>query len=151
MFIKKLERVSPLNLYFVLRELEHPFILMSAEKHNKKARFTYLSAVPEFIVSIHERGTYLDGKKVSKEKNPFKGLKGFMKHSVSGERFMGGLVGYIAYDAVHNYIEGNVEEPSVFGYYPWTYIYDHLENKLYFVSLEEPHLTQRLWWKRQKG
>ncbi|AAL81833.1 anthranilate synthase component I [Pyrococcus furiosus DSM 3638] len=138
MLIKELDRVSPLRLYLILRQLEYPFILMSAEKHSKKARFTYLSAAPEFIVSINERGTYLDGKKVSKERNPFKGLKGFIKHSISGERFMGGLVGYIAYDAVHNYIEGNVEEPSVFGYYPWTYIYDHLENKLYFVSLEEP-------------
>ncbi|AFK23177.1 anthranilate synthase component I [Pyrococcus sp. ST04] len=51
---------------------------------------------------------------------------------------MGGFVGYIAYDAVHNYIEGTVEEPSLFAYYPWVFVYDHLKGELKFISLKEP-------------
>ena len=138
MLIQKLEYVEPIKLYNVLREEgDYPFILESASKHERKARYTYLSVNPKFIVEIDGKGTRVDGKKVSDETNPFKALKNLFEVKSDGERFVGGFVGYIAYDAVHNYIEGTIDEPSVFGYYEDVFIYDHILNKFYFLSQEK--------------
>jgi len=138
MFIQKLEYVDPIKLYNVLREDgDFPFILESASKHERKARYTYLSVNPKFIVEIDGKGTRVDGKKVSDETNPFKVLKNLFEVKSDGERFVGGFVGYIAYDAVHNYIEGTIDEPSVFGYYEDVFIYDHILNRFYFLSQEK--------------
>jgi len=138
MFIQKLEYVDPIKLYNVLREEgDFPFILESASKHERKARYTYLSVNPKFIVEIDGKGTRVDGKKVSDETNPFKVLKNLFEVKSDGERFVGGFVGYIAYDAVHNYIEGTIDEPSVFGYYEDVFIYDHILNRFYFLSQEK--------------
>ncbi|HIP25217.1 MAG TPA: anthranilate synthase component I, partial [Archaeoglobus profundus] len=69
--------------------------------------------------------------------NPFKALKNLFEVKLDGERFVGGFVGYIAYDAVHSYIEGTIDEPSVFGYYEDVFIYDHILNRFYFLSQEK--------------
>ena len=137
MLVKKLDYVNPLKLYNVLRDEDFPFILESAGKHERKARYTYVSANPDFIVEIDGRGTRIDGKLISKETNPFKALKGLGMRSVDGQRFNGGFVGYIAYDAVHNFIDGEIEEPSVFGYYSNVFVYDHISGIFYFVSLDK--------------
>lgn len=132
--LKKLKPVDPIKLYSALRDLEMPFMLRSAEKDSRKARFTYVSAEPEFVVKISE-GTKLEGERVSDERNPFRALKGLMGERVEGRRFMGGFVGYVSYDSVHSIIGGKIEEPSVFGYYPWTFIYDHSTGALSFFYL----------------
>ena len=135
--IKELKPVDPLRLYSVLRELKMPFMLRFAEKDSRKARFTYISAEPEFVVEVRE-GVRVDGERISGERNPFMALKGLMKEKIEGRGFMGGFVGYIAYDSVHSLIGGNIEEPSVFGYYPWTFVYDHSNGKLSFFYVREP-------------
>ncbi|MBP1912811.1 anthranilate synthase component I [Thermococcus stetteri] len=141
--IKELKPVDPLRLYSVLREQEIPFMLRSAEKDSRKARFTYLSAEPEFVVEVGE-GTRVDGERISGERNPFMALKGLMKEKIEGRGFMGGFVGYIAYDSVHSLIGGNIGEPSVFGYYPWTFVYDHSNGKLSFFYVREPPFEPEL-------
>ena len=131
----KLDYVDPLKLYGVLREeCDFPFILESAGKHERKARYTYISANPEFVVEVDGKGTRVDGKKISGETNPFKALKDLLEMDGEGERFVGGLVGYVAYDAVHNFIEGNIEEPSVFCHYDNVFVYDHIANRFYFLT-----------------
>ncbi len=141
MRIKKLDYVDPLKLYGLIREeFDFPFILESAGKHERKARYTYISANPEFLVEVDGRGTRIDGKIVSDETNPFKSLKELMKLEEFGERFVGEFVGYIAYDAVHNFVEGSVEEPSVFGYYDSVFVYDHITGRFYFLSLNESEM-----------
>jgi len=136
MFVKKLEYVSPVKLYGVLRENDFPFILESASKHGRKASHTYLASDPEFVVEVDGRGTRVNGKLFSKETNPFKALKLFEVARLDGQRFTGGFVGYVAYDAVHNYIGGDVKEPSVFGFYKNFFAYDHVSNQFYFVSID---------------
>jgi len=136
MLVKKLERVSPLKLYSVLRESDYPFILESATKHEKKARFSYVSANPEFVVEVKDF-TKVDGEIFSYESNPFKSLKEL--HRSVGRtpfKFSCGFVGYFSYDCVHNYIGGSIEESSVFAFYTSTVIYDHASNSLYYFSLE---------------
>ncbi len=131
----KLDFVDPLKLYGVLREeCDFPFILESAGKHERKARYTYISANPKFVVEVDGKGTRVDGKKVSNETNPFKALKDLLETNGEGERFVGGLVGYVAYDAVHNFIEGSMEEPSVFCHYDNVFVYDHITNRFYFLT-----------------
>lgn len=134
--LKKLKPADPLKLYSALRDFGMPFMLRSAEKDSRKARFTYISAEPEFVVEVGE-GTEIDGERVSDERNPFRALKGLMGERVEGRRFMGGFVGYVSYDSVHSIIGGKIEEPSVFGYYPWTFIYDHSTGALSFFYLGE--------------
>ena len=138
MHIQKLDYVDPLKLYAVIREeYDFPFILESAGKHERKARYTYISANPRFVVEIDGKGTRIDGRKISKETNPFKALKELFEVKGGGERFVGGFVGYVAYDAVHNFIDGSIDEQSVFGYYENVFVYDHITNRFYFLSLSE--------------
>lgn len=137
MLIKKLDYVNPLKLYNILRDYDYPFILESAGKHERKARYTFVSANPDFIVEVNGKGMRINGKRVSEEKNPFKALKSLRINGIDGLRFNGGFVGYIAYDAVHNYIDGEIYEPSVFGFYSNVFVYDHISNLFYFVSLKK--------------
>jgi anthranilate synthase component 1 len=137
MLVKKLDYVNPLKLYNVLRDEDFPFILESAGKHERKARYTYVSANPDFVVEVDGRGTKVDGKIVNRETNPFRALKSVSMDVFDGKRFNGGFVGYIAYDAVHNYIEGDIEEPSVFCYYRDVFVYDHISGIFYFLSLDK--------------
>ncbi|MBE8540626.1 anthranilate synthase component I [Geoglobus acetivorans] len=133
MRVKHLEPVEPVKLYSVLREENYPFILESADRHSRRARYSYVSANPDFVVEVGERGTMVDGKLVSRERDPFRALKSFSL-SVSGERFSGGFVGYISYDSVLQHIGEKVEKSSVFGHYGSFFAFDHLENRLYFFT-----------------
>ncbi len=141
MRVQKLEYVDPLKLYAVIREeCDFPFILESAGKHERKARYTYISANPKFIVEVDGIGTRIDGKKISNETNPFKALKDLFEFEADGERFVGGFVGYVAYDAVHNFIDGSIDEPSVFGYYEDVFVYDHITNQFYFLDMNKSEM-----------
>ncbi len=139
MHVEKLELVDPLKLYFVIREFDNPFMLESRTKHEKKARYTYISFSPEFTIEVDEKGTKINGKRKSKERNVFRALKEIQDFEEyrSGERFYGGFVGYISYDTVHNYIGGEILEPSFFGFYRHFFVYDHLNNELLFISPEK--------------
>ncbi len=142
MRFEKLDYVDPIKLYSVLREHSYSFILESADKHEKKAKYTYLSCNPEFVVEIGERGVKVDGEFVSKEKNPFKALKLFDLPD-SNERFSGGFVGYIPYDAVYNYIGGKIIENAVFGFYKDYFVYDHVTNNLYSTMKDADKIVSK--------
>ncbi len=131
--IKKLNYVDPLKLYNVLREEEMPFMLESLSRHEHKARFTFISASPDFVVEVC-KDTRVDGRKVSDEKSPFQALKQLFSGEEGGMRFSGGFVGYTAYDAVHTVIGGKIEEPSVYGYYSRVFVYDHIAGSFYYLS-----------------
>ncbi|AGK60665.1 anthranilate synthase, component I [Archaeoglobus sulfaticallidus PM70-1] len=132
MLFHKIEYVEPEKLYCVLRDDSYPFILESADKNELKARHTYISSNPEYIVQINKSGMKINRKRVSKVSNPFKALKNLINGCVGGERFVGGLVGYIPYQAVYNYIDGDLSEPAVFGFYPHVFVYDNFARTLYY-------------------
>ena len=165
LFRQKFDYIDPLKLYSVLREEgEYPFILESRDKHPSKARYTYISSNPEFVVNI-KNNTKIGNSTVSKESNPFKALKEIFESEIknkkeitnieSNERFTGGFLGYFAYDTIHNYIGGDVEEASVFGYYNNVYVYDHILNRYYYLSLnnsvEEMKNAERVIEKAKKS
>jgi len=132
----KLDYVDPLKLYSVVRERDYPFILESRTKHEHRARYTFISFDPEFVVEIDEE-TRVDGKRFSKERNPFRALKSVYREyeidRVDGERLCGGFVGYTAYDCVHTLIGGEVEEKSVYGFYSGVFVYDHIRGEFYYT------------------
>ncbi len=172
LFRQKFDYIDPLKLYNVLREEgEYPFILESRDKHPSKARYTYISSNPEFVVNV-KNNTKIDNTTVSKEKNPFKALKYIFESEIKGdennktktneitnievnERFTGGFLGYFSYDTIHNYIGGDIEEPSVFGYYDHVYVYDHILNRYYYLTLnnskEEMNNAEKIVEKTKKS
>lgn len=135
MFLRRFEFVEPVKIYSALRDEDYPFLLESATKHEKRARFSYIGANPEFVVEISGKGTKVDGKKFSGETNPFKALKEIAKFEKAEGKFVGGFVGYIAYDAVQNYLGGEVREKSEFGFYKEIFMVDHVNKQTYFLSL----------------
>ena len=139
MLVRKLDFVEPLKLYNVIRDENNPFILESLSKHELKARYTFVSSNPKFIVEI-KNDTRIDGKKISDEKSPFQALKSLFEiktdGQTDGQKFMGGFVGFVSYDAVHAYLGGKVEEASIFGYYDHVFVYDHILNNFYYLSLK---------------
>jgi anthranilate synthase component 1 len=141
MFVQKLEYVRPLKLYNVLGE--NKFMLESAKK-NGNARYTFLSSNPSALITVDGDGTRVDGKKVSKETNPFKSLKTIFEMKNDYRGFSGGLAGYISYEVVYNYIGGDITEPSVFGLYEDVFIYDHLERRLYYLSNGEVRDAEKI-------
>jgi anthranilate synthase component 1 len=154
MLVRKLDYVNPLKLYGVLREESNPFILESLSRHELKARYTFLSSQPRFLVEIG-KDVKVDGEKVSDERNPFMALKSLFDLKADGERFMGGFVGWVAYDAVHAYLGGRIDEPSFFGYYEHVFVYDHILNNFYFLSLknsiEEEKYAERVVKKAKRS
>ena len=141
MFLRRFEFVEPVKIYSALREEDYPFLLESATKHEKRARFSYIGANPEFVVEISGKGTKVDGAKFSGETNPFKALKEISKFEKAEGKFVGGFVGYIAYDAVQNYLGGEVRERSEFGFYKEIFIVDHVNKQTYFLSLNSAELN----------
>ncbi|MHC1631246.1 MAG: anthranilate synthase component I [Methanotrichaceae archaeon] len=51
---------APLDLYSALRGLDYPFLLESVEKSDQKARFSFVGADPEAIVTIKNRHIKVD-------------------------------------------------------------------------------------------
>ncbi|WP_290596110.1 MULTISPECIES: anthranilate synthase component I [unclassified Archaeoglobus] len=124
--MQKHDYVEPVKLYAAIRDESYPFILESAEKSGK-ARYTYISFNPLYTVEIGKR-TKVDREVVSKVSDPFEALKGI--------HVKGLLVGYVAYEAVNNYIGKKVEDPSFFGCYDGYFVYDHYLRKLFSVNVE---------------
>jgi anthranilate synthase component 1 len=143
--MQKHEYVDPVKLYCAVREENYPFILESAEKGGR-ARFSYISFNPLYVVKVGSR-TKVDGEVISKISDPFDALKEI--------HVKGLLVGYVAYDAVNNYIGKPVEEPSVFGCYDGYFVYDHYLRKLFSVNVENAEKfverAKRVEIKEEKG
>ncbi|MBN1785935.1 MAG: anthranilate synthase component I [Candidatus Methanofastidiosa archaeon] len=152
MLTQSCEMVDPLKLFSALREgHSNPFILETTVKDNGSGH-TYISADPSFVVEIKGDGTYVDGKKASGETNPFKALKTLSRRvSTDCEKLTGGFVGYVAYDAVQNYIGGKIQEPTVFGFYEDVFVFDHSKRTLELVSITDSGPTLSDMVREAKG
>lgn len=135
MHTQRCEYVGPLELYDALRRSgKSPFILESSAKMGRTGGYTYVSSDPEYLVDIDGEGTMIDGSQVSGEISPFEALKKIgCPQSAPGSGFARGYVGNVAYDAVHAEIGGDIIEPSRFGYYPDTFVYDHTAGTLIYL------------------
>jgi anthranilate synthase component I len=130
---------------------ENTYLLESSEGGEKIARYSFIGFEPvakiigiDGLISLETRHEALKTVKTSKEK-PIEALRAFMGcftlENTSFARFFGGMVGYVAYDMIRNYIKlsndsvDSLKEPDcelvIAGK---NIIFDHKEGKTYLVK-----------------
>lgn len=138
---------SPASAYDVLRKgAKYSFLLESAEGPEKVARYSFIGADPEAVLSFGEK-LKLSGKgpifKIAKKYargNPVDALRSVMRHiSVGGSVgpvFFGGAVGFISYDFVRRLEripdknQDPLEQPeALFMLFRDSVVIDHLQRK----------------------
>ncbi len=97
--------LTPAGIYSVLRREKPAFLLESAIVGEKIARYSFIGCEPSEVIALKERRLrMLRGGAEEHADNPLAPLRRFLRCRVaSGEklpRFFGGLVGFLAYDAV---------------------------------------------------
>jgi anthranilate synthase component I len=135
------ERVRGVNTY----------LLESSEGGEKIARYSFIGFEPvakiigiNGIISLETRHEALKTIKIPKEM-PIEALRAFMSQftleNTSFARFFGGLVGFVAYDMIRNYIKlsddtaNTLKEPECeFIIAGKNLIFDHKEGKTYLVK-----------------
>ncbi len=151
---------TPLSVYLKLAQGENGFLLESVEKNEQVARFSIVGFEPTAVYEakngqlIHRRGK----KKSSQEAaNPLqviqKEVSGIRQAPLEGAQgFLGGLVGFVGYDAVRYFEKLPSRKPGLLGL-PDLYLmmtdqlalFDHLKRTLRLVvNVEVGPKTNRL-------
>ncbi|NOZ83027.1 MAG: anthranilate synthase component I [Euryarchaeota archaeon] len=97
--------LSPAGVYSVLRERKPAFLLESAIVGEKIARYSFIGCEPAEVIALKDgRLRMLRSGREERAENPLAPLRRYLKLRVSAQeklpRFFGGLVGFLAYDAV---------------------------------------------------
>jgi len=155
-----LQDISPLDIYLSTRT-GCGFLLESMEGSEKLARYSFIGIDPEFTVSVRELAE-LQGKEpfvsIAKDpegKDPVEKIRTILSRfhymNLKAPRFIGGMVGYFAYDCVYSLFvkvrEGKItpgknERDAADARFMFTkdcIVIDHVEKKLYIFS--SPFLT----------
>lgn len=141
--------LSSFEIYLLLKDYKHSFLLDSGKDENKLGRYSFIGANPFTIFKSKNNIIKItDTENIERESvgNPFDYLQDLMRKFKSTERdflpFLGGAVGYFAYDLCHfvenlpRTAEDDVNIPDCFlGFYDGIIVVDHLENKTYLVAL----------------
>ncbi len=137
-------KVGPLAIFEALKSAGNCFFLDSSLKPHSLGRFSFLGIDPFYILE-------------AKNQNPFPRLRELLnryKFSLpqAGLPFLGGAVGYLAYD-LGFVLEGKVKKrpkadtgipDCLFGFYNTVIIIDHLKKLLYIFSVGFPEKNCRL-------
>ncbi len=124
------------ELFEPLAQKPHSFFLDSSSEANDSGRYSFFGAFPYTIVhSIEE---------VEEELCRFSHIQTQLPSSLTHIPFLGGAVGFISYEAVRQweYHLGPAKpEPFhipdiLFGFYDTFFVVDHLQNKIFLISLE---------------
>ncbi len=131
-----LDLKNPLDAFERLYgQCEHCFLLESFEQDGTLGRYSYLGFNPETLLHIKD-GVIRVGTE-EREEDPFSFLKTYTKTS-DRQGFRGGLVGYLAHDAVR-YVEdfkpkrGSFADME-FGLYLDGIVFDHLQHTARYVT-----------------
>ncbi len=104
-----MRKLQPVDVYAVLRGRGSAFLLESAIFGEKIARYSFLGAEPEMIISLKNHVLRFNGSE-EKVDNPLSALRRFLSYQVVPTteklpKFFGGLVGFFAYDVVRYFEE----------------------------------------------
>ncbi|GAB6100198.1 aminodeoxychorismate synthase component I [Halanaerocella petrolearia] len=131
--------LTSFELYTIFKDDDHSFILDSAMDAEKLGRYSFISANPFKILKYDKQ--IADPLEELREE-----LKSYKVENNTELPFIGGAVGYLAYDLsaqIENLPEtaiADVKVPDLYlGLYNWVIVVDHLENKKYIAT---PNLDQ---------
>ncbi len=143
------------EIYKLFFKKKYSFFLDSGMDPERLGRYSFIGADP--FARIEAKGEeikVLEGNKIENLKgNPFKILKKLLsKYDIKNCTdlpFVGGAVGFLAYDLCHH-IENlpkkaydDIELPDmIMGFYDGIIIIDHLNNKKYAVSVGIPDMSE---------
>jgi anthranilate synthase component 1 len=120
------------------REFEYCFILESLGEQTFDSRYSVIGFDPAMLISCRQGKLNVDGKTYD-VKNPYEVLRDIMPQDIISRNYAGGLVGYLAYDAM-NYFEPALKlkehvdfDTFMFGAYTDGLIFDSMTGEiLYF-------------------
>jgi anthranilate synthase component 1 len=149
--------IPPLDVFKNLyKHFENVYILESVTGMSKLAQFSFIGFDPEVVLTCKgsnlEIKSCIDGS-VQREKtdDPLKSIRNLLKPRKENNpfRLTGGSVGYISYDAIRYWerIPKNAKDDLGFpdvemGIYSDGIIYNHLENKAFYVYRKEDRLNE---------
>lgn len=140
--------ISPLALFRSIGSLPNSFFLDSALLRKGLSRYSFLGWKPFLVIKTKGNEITLRDSSgaVQKQGNPFEELRHLLKafqveEMDTGIPFIGGAVGYLAYDLCH-FIEhlpsstlNDIEFPEMyFGFYDSVVAYDHSEKRCFLVG-----------------
>lgn len=142
--------VTPIQLYYKIKNKEYSFLLESVEGQEKISRFSFLGFKPLYVFKskkdlIRIENLITDKKRTFKTlKDPLAELKKilseFKTYICDDLRFPGGFVGYLGYDNVRffepvlNKSKRINHAESVFVFCKYLFIFDHKEKRIRFIS-----------------
>ncbi len=137
-YLKLSQNMDFYNLFKKIEaEFETCFIFESLGEEGKFARYSIIGFDPQDIISAKGNTLYVDGKSYQ-TKNPYHALSKIMPSQTISRNYSGGLIGYLAYDAI-NYFESTVKAKAhplfdqfIFGVYTDGIILDKLTNEIFY-------------------
>jgi len=156
--------LTSIEIFELLKSNPYPFFLDSGMDKNKLGRFSFLGSNPFLVFESKKSEVQLieGNKRKTLQDNPFNVLKDLLnKYKVPRNKidfpFIGGAVGYFAYDLCHHIEKlpqtacDDINIPDcILGFYDSVIIIDHLLDKTYITSLGFPETDEASLVKRQK-
>jgi anthranilate synthase component I len=122
------------------------FLLESSLKYEKAGRYSFIGSEPAFELKGSGKTTEIikGNTKELKNEKPLEVLKQFLPNKLQTVKdipFIGGAVGYVAYDAIRQYerigkeLADELHVPDVhLMFFEEIIVYDHLEQKVYLIG-----------------
>ncbi|RKD29135.1 aminodeoxychorismate synthase component I [Thermohalobacter berrensis] len=159
MLIKEIDTsLDSFQIYTLFKENKYSFFLDSGMDHGKLGKYSFIGFDPFLVFKSKNDVIHIteDGKKETFYGNPFNKLKEVLnKYKMNYNSrfpFIGGAVGYLAYDLCHHIEKlprtavDDVKIPdSFFGLYDGVIIIDHTDkNRVYIASLGIKDLPEKI-------
>ncbi len=136
---------KPTDVYAELRKhSENSFLLESAVFGEKIARYSFLGASPEKIISLKQRKMKINGEEFDIKGNPLPLLKKEIDFRVDKKglpKFFGGLVGFFSYDYVRYFEDigsstyDDLQHPELFFFLVKdAIVFDHFREEVLLIS-----------------
>lgn len=143
--LRNTEGLTPADVYAALyRGQKHSFLLESAELGEKVARYSFLGADPEDVITL-KKGRMTVKDRSFETDRPLKELHSILTrckvHRGRLPKFFGGLLGYFSYDMVRYFEDIGGSSPDVLGHPDAQFmfvkdliVFDHWRDEILLVS-----------------
>lgn len=144
------------KIFKIFQSDRYSFFLDSGMDHNKLGKYSFIGSTP--FLEIESKGSITtvreNNKSVVYKENPFNILKKYINsYKIENDSelpFVGGVVGYFAYDLCHHFeniprtAKDDLELPDlIMGFYDGVIIFDHVNNKVFVAAAGFPDGTEQ--------